>query len=200
VIPLSGDRLSVGLVSRNKGLARDAVRAYVAESGLLSGWTEGARASQPRMIGNFSYRNTKSGGARYACIGDAACFIDPVFSSGVSLAMLGAVNLADLLVPALAAGTEGDAALTRPGQPQVERAYATFAALVYRFYNTRFVYNFILGAPAQGELRAGVTSVLAGDVLREDNPFADMLLRSRLAQTAHATGPLDVEAQALESG
>ncbi|HEX6241264.1 MAG TPA: NAD(P)/FAD-dependent oxidoreductase [Polyangiales bacterium] len=190
VIPLAGDRLSVGLVSRNKGLTRDAVRGYVAGSKLLSGWVEGARASAPRMIGNFSYRNAKSGGARYACVGDAACFLDPVFSSGVSLAMLGAVNLAELLVPALAAGTEGDADLTRPGQPQVERAYATFAAMIYRFYNTRFVHHFILGAPAQGELRAGVTSVLAGDVLRDDNPFADMLLNSRLAQSASA--PLDL--------
>jgi flavin-dependent dehydrogenase len=185
VIPLAGDRLSVGVVSRNKGLARDAVRSYVAESKLLSDWVQGARASAPRMIGNFSYRNTKSGGARYACIGDAACFIDPVFSSGVSLAMLGAVNLAELLTPALAAGTEGDPDLTRSGQPQVERAYETFAAMVYRFYNTRFVYNFILGAPAQGELRGGVTSVLAGDVLRTDNPFAEMLLRSRLSKPGH---------------
>ena len=182
VIPLPGDRLSVGIVSREKGLARDAVRSYVASSKLLSSWVDGARATAPRLIGNFSYRNTRSAGVRYACIGDAACFIDPVFSSGVTLAMLGAVSLADQLTAAFRAGNEGTADLTLPGKPQVERAYDTFAALVYRFYNTRFVDHFILGAPAQGALRGGVTSVLAGDVLRDDNPFADMLLRSRLTQ------------------
>jgi flavin-dependent dehydrogenase len=198
VIPLPGDRLSVGLVSRNKGLTKDAVRSYVAGSKLLSGWVEGARASTPRMIANFSYRNSKSAGARYACIGDAACFIDPVFSSGVSLAMLGAVNLAEQLTAALASGMEGSADLTLPGKSQIERGYETFAALVYRFYNTRFVHNFILGAPAQGKLRAGVTSVLAGDVLREDNPFADMLLSSRLAQATRSPSANDPEAQALE--
>ena len=106
--------------------------------------------------------------------------------------MLGAVKLVEQLTPALAAGTEGDPDLTRPGQPQVERAYATFAAMIYRFYNTRFVHNFILGAPAQGELRAGVTSVLAGDVLRDDNPFAELLLHSRLTQSTRAAEPLDV--------
>jgi hypothetical protein len=37
-----------------------------------------------------------------------------------------------------------------------------------------------------------VTSVLAGDVLRDDNPFADMLLRSRIAQQTRA--PLAGEA------
>jgi flavin-dependent dehydrogenase len=132
------------------------------------------------MIGNFSYRNNKPAGPRWACIGDASCFIDPVFSSGVSLAMLGAVNLVEQLVPALLTGTEASPELTSPGKPDVERAYDTFAALVYRWYNTRFVHNFILGAPSQGELRPSVTSVLAGDVLRKDNVFADMLLNSRI--------------------
>jgi flavin-dependent dehydrogenase len=180
VIPLTQGRVSIGVVSRNKGLAKTAVRDYVASSKLISRWVEGAHATQPRMIGNFSYRNTRAAGARYACIGDAACFIDPVFSSGVSLAMIGAVNLAEQLTPALAQGREGDPELTSPGKPEVERAYDTFAALVYRWYNTRFVNNFILGAPAHGDLRPGVTSVLAGDVLRSDNPFADMLLNSRI--------------------
>jgi flavin-dependent dehydrogenase len=147
---------------------------------LLSRWVEGAHATEPRMIGNFSYRNTKTSGSRWACIGDAACFIDPVFSSGVSLAMIGAVQLVELLAPALLAGSEANPDLTLPGKPDVERAYDTFAALVYRWYNTRFVNNFILGAPSKGELRPGVTSVLAGDVLRSDNPFADMLLNSRI--------------------
>jgi hypothetical protein len=91
------------------------------------------------------------------------------------------VNLAEQLTPALIAGSEANPDLTAPGKPDVERAYDTFAALVYRWYNTRFVQNFILGAPSRGELRPGVTSVLAGDVLRNDNPFADMLLNSRIA-------------------
>ena len=180
VIPLTHGRVSIGLVSRDKGLSKTAVRDYVANSKLLSGWVEGAHATEPRLIGNFSYRNTKTAGARYACIGDAACFIDPVFSSGVSLAMIGAVNLTEQLAPALLAGTEGDPDLTAPGKPEVERAYDTFAALVYRWYNTRFVHNFILGAPSRGKLRPGVTSVLAGDVTRGDNAFADMLLNSRI--------------------
>lgn len=186
VIPLTHGRVSIGVVSRNKGLSKTAVRDYVASSKMISRWVEGAHATEPRMIGNFSYRNTRSAGARYACIGDAACFIDPVFSSGVSLAMIGAENLAGQLMPALREGREGGPDLTLPGKPDVERAYDTFAALVYRWYNTRFVDNFILGAPSRGELRPGVTSVLAGDVLRSDNPFADMLLNSRIVPPTRA--------------
>lgn len=183
VIPLANARFSVGLVSRQQGLAHKDVRDYVAASPMISRWTRGARASEPRLIGNFSFRNTAPSGARFACVGDSACFIDPVFSSGVSLAMLSAAALVDRLVPALARGDEADPLLCAQSHEEMQRGYATFAALVYRFYNTHFARNFILGAPAAGALRPAVTSVLAGDVLRFDNEFQDMLLNSRLAQS-----------------
>lgn len=198
VIPLARARLSVGLVSRKQGLAPEDVLAYVAASPLLSRWTRGARPSQPRLIGNFSFRNTSPHGSRYACVGDSACFIDPVFSSGVSLAMLGASELVDRLAPAIEHGTEADPALCAAGQQQLQRGYATFAALVYRFYNTHFARNFILGAPAAGELRPCVTSVLAGDVLREDNPFQTMLLSSRYAHS-HLDGAVGGTAESVET-
>jgi flavin-dependent dehydrogenase len=188
VIPLANARLSVGLVSRKQGLSHSDVRAYVANSPLLSRWTRGTRASEPRLIGNFSFRNTTPSGARFACVGDSACFIDPVFSSGVSLAMLSASALVEKLAPALAAGTEADPALMSANHEEMQRGYATFAALVYRFYNTHFARNFILGAPAAGALRPAVTSVLAGDVLRFDNDFQTMLLNSRLAQSHAENG------------
>lgn len=182
VIPLAGARMSIGLVSRQQGQRAQDVLDYVGSSKALSRWTHGARPSAPRLIGNFSFENTKSHGARFACVGDAAAFIDPVFSSGVSLAMLGASALCERLVPALAAGTEAEPELTEHTHAATQRGYATFAALVYRFYNTHFARNFILGAPAAGALRPSVTSVLAGDVLRPDNQFRDMLLSSRLTQ------------------
>jgi flavin-dependent dehydrogenase len=197
VIPLAQGRLSVGLVSRTQGLSEGDVLDYVAASATLSRWTRGARASQPRLIGNFSFRNTQAHGGRFACVGDAACFIDPVFSSGVSLAMVGAAALVDRLVPALASGHEADAELCAGNQAGMQRAYATFAALVYRFYNTHFARNFILGAPAAGELRPAVTSVLAGDVLRNDNPFQQMLLNARFARDQRE---LDGSAAAADGG
>lgn len=182
VIPLTGERLSVGVVSRKQGLNKSDVLDYVASSRALQRWTHGAYPTAPRLIGNFSFRNTRSHGARFACVGDASCFIDPVFSSGVSLAMLGAVALSERLVPALARGYEAAANLSQETEEATSRGYATFASLVYRWYNTHFARNFILGAPAAGALRPSVTSVLAGDVLREDNQFRDMLLSSRLAR------------------
>ena len=66
-----------------------------------------------------------------------------------------------------------------PVEKSMKRGYDTFANLVYRFYNTKFVDNLIYNAPPDGLHRAGVISVLAGDVFREDNAFQDMLLQSR---------------------
>ena len=131
------------------------------------------------MIANFSFENERASGPRFACVGDSACFIDPVFSSGVSLAILRAVEVAERLLPALKEQREGDPDLMAPMESTTKRAYETFAALVFRFYNTNFVDNMIFGAPSEGHFRAGVISVLAGDVFRNDNPFQEMLLRSR---------------------
>lgn len=178
-IPLPGDRLSVGVVSRRGGMSQDDVLGHIERSPTLRQWTHGARRSETNLVGNFSFRNQRSYGARFACIGDAACFIDPVFSSGVSLAIRGAMSLVDQLAPALAEGREADPQLAAPVSQQMSMGYDTFASLVYRFYNTRFVDNFLLGVPPEGIMLSSAISVLAGDVFGEQNPFRDMLLRSR---------------------
>jgi flavin-dependent dehydrogenase len=178
-IPLTGDRLSVGLVSRKPGLRRERLDEYIAGSALFDRLLEGAEREENHLIGNYSFSNEAAIGPRYACVGDSACFIDPVFSSGVSLAIRRALLTAERLLPALESGTEADPELMKPVEDVMQRGYDTFAALVDRFYNTRFVDNLIFGAPAQATHRAGVISVLAGDVFRDGNAFQDMLLQSR---------------------
>lgn len=191
IIPLTGARLSVGLVSRKKGMKKTDLDDYLASSPLLGRLTAGTTRHDTRMIGNFSYKNTRAWGARYACVGDAACFIDPVFSSGVTLAIQGAKHIAGELIPALREGREADETLMKPIDDRVQRGYDTFAALVYRWYNTKFVDNMIFGAPDEGEMRAGVISVLAGDVFRDGNPFQDMLLASKRHRPELASEPGD---------
>ncbi len=178
-IPLAGNRLSVGMVKRTPGLRRSDLDAYLETSPLFGRLAGGAERQQTRMISNFSFENERASGSRFACVGDSACFIDPVFSSGVSLAILRAVEVAGRLIPALEERREGESDLMAPMETRTKRAYETFASLVYRFYNTNFVDNMIFGAPSEGRFRAGVISVLAGDVFRHDNPFQEMLLRSR---------------------
>ncbi|MBX3468248.1 MAG: tryptophan 7-halogenase [Planctomycetes bacterium] len=175
-IPLVGQRLSVGFVRARGRVSEATLDEGLAASPLTRRLTAGARRGPTHLIGDFSYRNTRPAGPRWACIGDAACFIDPMFSTGVSLGMLNAMHAADVLAPALREGREADPDLMTSVAARMERPYRTFTALVHRFYNTRMVRNLFFASETEEVLRRGFISVIAGDVWREDNPFQRALL------------------------
>jgi len=178
LIPLVGGRLSCGVVTRKKGVGHELLENTIARSPMIQRLGAGATRTEPRIIGNFSYRNDVTKGARFCCVGDAGMFLDPVFSSGVSLAMLGGERLADRLSPALAAGREGDEELMVDLADAMDVAYRSFASLVGSFYHTRIVQNLFFAERPDPTHRAGLISILAGDVFRTDNPFQSMLLSS----------------------
>jgi len=99
-------------------------------------------------------------------------------SSGVSLAMFAGERLADVLAPALRDGREADRALAEDLAKQMERAYMSFSALVGSFYHKGIVQNLFFARRPDPEIRAGLISVLAGDVWRHDNKFQNALLSS----------------------
>jgi flavin-dependent dehydrogenase len=182
VIPLTGNKLSAGVVTRQQGVTTDLLVSAHGSSPFMQRLTAGAERTPPMVIRNFSFKNTEPRGPRFVCLGDSACFLDPIFSSGVALAMHAAVQAADLLVVALAAGTEAAPDLTAPVTERMERAYATFSALIYSFYHTRLVEHLFFHPDPDPAIRAGLISVLAGDVWREDNAFQKMLLSGRRAR------------------
>jgi flavin-dependent dehydrogenase len=178
-IPLPNRQVSIGLVSRLPGLQPEALTEFIAASPMLSRLCGSGRPmNDPTMYRNFSYRNTRARGPRWACIGDAGMFLDPVFSTGVSLAMLGAEKLADLLVAALPAGGEAGADFAKPISDHMHRAYVSFASLIWSFYNTNLVDNFFFAKNPRPDIRAGIVTLLSGDAWRNDNAFQEMLLGS----------------------
>lgn len=184
VIPLAGGKLSVGFVSAEPGVVSEAwYRERFAASELLQRLTEGASEGSLERAGDYSYKNARPHGARWGCIGDAAGFLDPVFSSGVALAMASAERLAELLSPALEAGTEGDPALLQPLEDHMAKAYEIFGAVIHSFYHTNMVKNLFFYDDPDPALRAGLISVLAGDLWRDDNPFVKLILRSARRST-----------------
>jgi flavin-dependent dehydrogenase len=179
VIPLADGELSIGLVKKTGKVDDARFELEMEASPLLQRLTAGAACSDSHVVANFSYQNTRSHGARWTCVGDAAAFLDPVFSSGVTLAILGAERLADLLSPALSAGTEANPELMKPLSEHMQHAYDCFARFIQRFYHTNLVPNLFFSPSPPARMREGVISVLAGDVWRDDNPFQDMLLSAR---------------------
>jgi flavin-dependent dehydrogenase len=128
VIPLPNRVLSVGLVTRKRCIAA-AIEEHVANSKLLQRWTAGAHRTDPRPIRNFSYTNTRSYGSRFACVGDAACFLDPVFSSGVALGLVSARQVTHNLLPALAEKREADPSLMAKHFEDLQPGYQAFAGI-----------------------------------------------------------------------
>ena len=179
LIPLAGPRLSVGIVSRHAiTTPLETLDAAIAASPITQRLIAGAVGTEHRIIRNFSYRNRQPYGPRWGCAGDASCFLDPVFSSGVSLAMLAGESLAGKLSPALRAGTEASPDLLAEHAKRMEIGYKTFAGIVYRFYHAELVHRLFFQETDGEPLRAGITSVLGADFWRDDNPFQQMLLNS----------------------
>jgi flavin-dependent dehydrogenase len=178
LIPLAGPRLSVGIVSRNAVSSTETLDRAIAASPITQRLIAGAVGTEARIIRNFSYRNQRAYGRRWGCAGDASCFLDPVFSSGVSLAMLSAESVAEKLSAALRAGTEDDPELLAAHATRMEIGYRSFAGIVYRFYHAELVHRLFFQDTEGAPMRAGITSVLAADLWRDDNQFQQMLLRS----------------------
>src|SRR5205085_11209288 len=104
MIPLTETRTSVGVVMdtavfRAAKLAPEAaLEKFIAEQPLMTERMKKAiRVSPVYSAGDYSYRNKRLAGERWLLVGDAAGFIDPVFSSGVFLAMMSAEKAADTL-------------------------------------------------------------------------------------------------------
>jgi hypothetical protein len=131
------------------------------------------------MIRNFSFINRNSYGKRWACIGDAACFLDPVFSSGVSLALLSGEAMADVLSEALKQNAEDSPTLASGLSQQMYRGYRTFGSIIKAFYDTNIVENLFFAEDPEEDARQGFVSILAGDLWRDDNRFQDALMNGR---------------------
>ena len=166
VIPLRGNRTSVGLVGPSRNLAGakpdDAYfAARIAETPFLRERLAGATRLAPvRSVSDYSYVSRQLAGDRFVLVGDAAAFIDPVFSTGVYLGMLGAFRAAIAVEAALAAN-HFERSRFLAYEREAQKHVATYRRFVKGFYTPEFVD--VLMSPSDWlSLRAAITSLLAG--------------------------------------
>jgi flavin-dependent dehydrogenase len=200
LIPLRNRRLSFGVVSRKRGVGAQIVDKVQAESRLVQRLSKGASRTEPRLIRHFGYLNAAPYGARYACVGDSAAFLDPVFSSGISLAMQGAEMVADALAPALERGDEGREDLLDPVRARIRDAYVVFGSLIKSFYSTNLVKHFFFHPDPDPELRAGLITILAGEVFRDDNKFQNSITKGRRLWTPESATAATTGRRAIGGG
>jgi flavin-dependent dehydrogenase len=181
MIPLPDDVMSVGAVCRPDYLKtrRVAPTDFLEETlrQCPEAWgrmQDAALERDAEATGNYSYGSHRIGGAGYLLVGDAYAFVDPVFSSGVYLAMSSAEQAASVVEKWLDRQYLAFHASLALHGFRVRRAIRTFSWFIYRFTSPVMRDLFrqprnILGA------QQAVTSMLAGDVYRGG------LIRARLA-------------------
>ncbi len=171
MIPLRADTVSVGAVCWPDYLKtrRKDLDAFLWDTiALCPGVAERMRQAQlvgtVRAAGNFSYCAKRMYGRAYVLVGDAFAFVDPVFSSGVYLAMNSATAAARAVDAVLRDLPCADH-LMREFDHGVRRGLAKFSWFIYRFTSPAMQELFM--APRNVlRMKEAVISVLSGDVFR----------------------------------
>ncbi|MCK5925373.1 MAG: tryptophan 7-halogenase [Methylococcales bacterium] len=183
-IPLTSQRLSVGLVVQKESpldlKGEELLKYYVQKSPRLTELLVNSKAlSKVAVEADFSYLNTQRYGVRYACCGDAAGFLDPVFSSGVFFALKTAEMVADQLHLGLSSGNEADAHLHDKAEMVYQTGFQSMYLMIKRFYSSNMVDNLFFEAERAPQVKNEVIALLAGDLWTKNNTFQQGLLSGR---------------------
>jgi flavin-dependent dehydrogenase len=170
MIPLPDGVMSIGAVCRpaylkqRKGKTVDFFLATLQQNDDLGRRIEHAEliGEEVRVTGNYSYDSAQMGGPGWVMIGDAFAFLDPVFSSGVYLAMSGAEQAATVVDMALRE-PQREASLLRKLEWRQRAGMKRFAFFIYRFNSP--IMDRIFRQPRNiWQIEQGVISMLAGDL------------------------------------
>ena len=128
---------------------------------------ESAELLQPATAtGNYAYWSKRMWGDGYLLVGDAYAFIDPVFSSGVYLAMHNAALASEAVDSCLAGKATAGRALRRY-EKRVLRGMRILSWFIYRF-TTPAMQDLFMAPRNILRMEQAVLSVLSGDVFRRN--------------------------------
>jgi flavin-dependent dehydrogenase len=181
LIPLDERRTSIGFVTeagavQRIGVLPDRLLAWaIARCPFVAERTAGARALPVRGVtADFSYRCRPYAGPGYFLLGDAATFIDPIFSTGVCLG-IGSAREAVRVIARVERGELSAAAARRLYARTVRRGTAPFFRLVRLYYDPAFR-DLLFEGNGPLQVHRAVLSILAGHVF----PRTSFDLRWRL--------------------
>jgi FADH2-dependent halogenase len=111
---------------------------------------------------DFSYHNRRLVGPRLLRVGDAAGFMDPIFSAGVYLAMNSGKLAAKVIIESLKAGDDGAARL-RAYEKRVFYTMRYYWDMVDKFYTQPFMELFLEPRP-KFNIPDAIVAILAGEI------------------------------------
>jgi FADH2-dependent halogenase len=178
LIPVTEDIMSVGLVIDRDDFLRGGKSAeeLLAETIAATPWmadqmSESERITQVYARKDFSFRMRNIAGSNFALIGDAAGFLDPIFSTGVFMAM----KSADIAAAAVEARLrKGSMRPLKRYEREMVGALGKYFRFISNFYRREFLEVFLQPSERFGLIPV-IIGVLAGNV------FDDRRNRLRLA-------------------
>lgn len=192
-IPLRNGIVSSGIVAERDylykpGETRDPAEIYAREiennAWIKDHLSEGKQFGEYWVTGEYSYRAENCATDGLVLVGDAFAFLDPVFSSGVFLALKSGEMAADAAHAALENGDTSAAAFASYGE-ELCGHIETMRKVVYAFYDKDFSFAKLIRK--YPDLRANLTDVLIGNV--EGKDYSD--LARAMADFAKLPEPLD---------
>lgn len=178
-IPIRDDKLSIGAVTAPEVLQATGRYAVLAEhvdripriSQRLAG---AASLSEVRGESDFCYHTECLAGPGFFVLGDAGCFVDPIFSGGVFLAMISAERAAGLAADVL----EG-ARTEKQAHDLYTRFYKTgydcYFRLIHAFYESGFKIGRYLKSTGFDVAPQWPARLLSGDFWSRKNPLSEHL-------------------------
>ena len=168
LIPISKELMSVGVVLPQNRLQQmpaatneERLEQSIADTPVVADLMRNAKREWPvRVEKDFSYSASTYAGDRWILVGDAGSFLDPVFSTGVSVALESGIEAAAELDRALRTNDFSARSFAAFSKRQ-RRRYEAFREFVIGFYSPQFRDLFFDPEPPERIFRAVVT-VLAG--------------------------------------
>lgn len=169
IIPISAEKTSVGLVidkdefAQEQGTPQEIFDRWVESSSAVKDRMVNAqRVNETRTTSDFSYYNRRFTGERLLRVGDAAGFMDPIFSAGVFLAMWSGKLAAEVVQKSLTQG-QPNRRLFASYEKRVRQGLMYYWRMVEGYYTTPFMELF-LRPSERCNLFSAVIGVLAGEV------------------------------------
>jgi flavin-dependent dehydrogenase len=191
-IPLHDNIVSIGVVAdadhllKGRGTPDEVYQQEVAKCPALQNrLTDAELVSQIRVLREFSYKSTQPSGDGWVLIGDALLFLDPIYSSGVYLALKSGDLAADAVIDALRTGDTSAERLGHWAGPFLD-GVKWMSKLVHAFYTPDFSFGrFIKKYPHHV---GNITDLLVGKVFHPEagDVFDD--LDPWMEQTAAKSG------------
>lgn len=178
-IPISDTVTSVGVVAEREVFKQSRQRTeeyfddlVATNPGLSKALTTATRINDFKAEADYSYGMTEFVGDGWMLVGDSARFVDPIFSSGISIALEAAKAASESIVAALESGDWSRDAL-KPYEDHMKTGVAIWYEFILLYYKLMHLFTYFIDSK---EHRLQILQLLQGEVYdRENAPVLDAM-------------------------